>query len=242
MRGLTEWTGGLVGQRDPAQPLLTMYAGGGRVELSGATTANWVAKSANLLVDGLGGPQRVGLLLPLHWQTLALLLAGVATGATVVVAEQPATLAGCDVAFVAAEHAEAALSEGVEEVLALSGHPLGAPLPSVPPMVSDYAREVPSYADHWGGAAPRGWTLEARGERLGPLTGLGLSPADRVLASVEPADPGSLAALLAVLHEGAALLLLPSPTGLDVAATATAERVTATLGCAVPGLPSLPGA
>lgn len=243
MRGLTDWTGGLVGQRDPAQPLLTMYAGGGRVELSGATTANWVAKSANLLVDGLGGPQRVGLLLPLHWQTLALLLAGVATGATVVVAERPAGLAGCGAAFALGEHAEAALSAGVDEVLALSGHPLGAPLPSVPAMVSDYAREVPSYADHWGGSATQSWVVEVGGNRLGPLPTLGLSPADRVLASVDPADPGGLAALLAVLHEAAALVLVPSPTDhLDVAATAAAERVTATLGCALPHLPSLSSA
>ena len=42
-----------------------------------------MAKSANLLVDGLGTPETVGLLLPLHWQTVALLLAGVTTGATV---------------------------------------------------------------------------------------------------------------------------------------------------------------
>ena len=240
MRGLTEWTGGLVGQRNPAQPLLTLYAGGGRVELSGATTANWVAKSANLLVDGLGGPQRVGLLLPLHWQTLALLLAGVASGATVVVAGSVAEVADCEAAFVAGEYAEAVLGAGVEEVLALSGHPLGAPLPSVPAMVADYAREVPSYADHWGGGTPAGWAVEVGGAALGSLPALGLSAADRVLASVDPADPAGLAALLAVLHEGAALVLVPSTDGLDVTATAAAEQVTATLGCAVAHLPSLP--
>ena len=101
VRGLTDLTGGLVGERDPAAPLLTLYdgtfPGPARVELSGATTANWVAKSANLLVDALGAPERVGLLLPLHWQTVALLLAAVATGATPVVGSAD----GCDVAFVA---------------------------------------------------------------------------------------------------------------------------------------------
>ncbi len=131
----------------------------------------------------------------------------------------------------------------MDEVLALSGHPLGAPLTSVPPMVQDYAREVPSYADHWGGSAIRSWMVEVGGNRLGPLPTLGLSPADRVLASVDPADPGGLAVLLAVLHEAAALVLVPSPTDhLDVAATAAAERVTATLGCALPHLPSLSSA
>ena len=244
MRGLTAWTGGLAGERDPAQPLLTMYAGGGRVELSGATTANWVAKSANLLVDGLGGPQRVGLLLPLHWQIVTLLLAGVATGATVVVARDASGLAGCNAAFVSGEHAEAALSAGVEEVLALSGHPLGAALPAVPAMVQDYAREVPSYADHWGGAAPAevavaGVRVEVGGRPLGPLPELGLSPSDRVLTAVDPADPLGLAGLLAVLHSGAAVVLIPFPAAVDLAAVTAAERITATLGLAVSGRRSL---
>ena len=41
---------------DPARPLLTWYddGTGERVELSGATLGNWVAKTANLLVDGCG--------------------------------------------------------------------------------------------------------------------------------------------------------------------------------------------
>ena len=105
MTPLQAWTG-MAGDRDPAQPLLTLLDPAGRVELSGATTANWVAKSANLLVDGLGSPARVGLLLPLHWQAVALLLAGVASGATVVVADGPEALAGCEVVFTSPQHAE----------------------------------------------------------------------------------------------------------------------------------------
>lgn len=232
-------TAGLAGERDPAQPLLTLYDGPARVELSGATTANWVAKSANLLVDGLGSPERVGLLLPLHWQTVALLLAGVATGATVVVAAEPAGLEGCDVAFVAGPQAAAALDAGVDEVLALSGHPLGAPLPAVPPMVSDYAREVPAYADHWGGLAPAGWSLEVGGAPLGPLPALRLGPADRVLVALDPADPQGLAVLLAALAAGAALVLAPDPTSLDLAAVTRDERLTACAGVTVPGLRDL---
>lgn len=221
-----------------------MYAGasypdGGRVEVSGATTANWVAKSANLLVDGLGSPARVGLLLPLHWQGVALLLAGVATGAQVVVAAEPAGLVGCDAAFVTGEHAEAALSLGIDEVLALSCHPLGAPLAAVPSTAADYAREVPSYADHWGGAAPDRVSIEVGGRPLGVLPDLGLGPADRVVAAVDPADPTGLAGLLAVLRAGASLLLLPLPDGLDLARIAGSERATAALGISVPGLRAL---
>ncbi len=104
LRTLGDLTGGLAGPRDPAAPLLTLYDGDARVELSGATTANWVAKSANLLVDGLGGPRRVGLLLPLHWQTVALLLAAVATGAEVVVGSAE----GCDAVFASVDRLEQA--------------------------------------------------------------------------------------------------------------------------------------
>ncbi|MCU1672090.1 MAG: AMP-binding enzyme [Frankiales bacterium] len=198
-----------------------------------------MAKSANLLVDGLGLPERIGLLLPLHWQTVCLLLAGVATGATVDVVSSPAALAGSGAAFVAGPHAQAALDAGVDEVLALSGHPLGAPLPSVPAMASDYAREVPSYGDHWGGPAPVRWSVEVDGRPLPALPVLEVGPADRVLVAVSPSDPFGLAALLAVLTAGAALVLAPDPGGLDLAAVATGERLTAGLGAAVPGLRDL---
>lgn len=239
MRGLTAWTAGLAGERDPAQPLLTLH-GPGRVELSGATTANWVAKSANLLVDGLGGPSRVGLLLPLHWQTVCLLLAGVATGATVVVAADADGLTGCDAAFVLGEHVEAALDAGVDEVLALSGHQLGAPLPSVPLPATDYAREVPSYADHWGGSAPATSRVEAGGAAVAPRTDLGLSTSDRVLVAGDPAHPELLAALLGALAAGAALVLAPLPAELDLARVVASEGVTCSLGAALDGVPELP--
>src|SRR5438874_6116392 len=58
---------------DPARPLITFYddAAGERIELSAKTFGNWVAKTANLLVDGLDAQpgERVALLLPPHWQT-----------------------------------------------------------------------------------------------------------------------------------------------------------------------------
>jgi uncharacterized protein (TIGR03089 family) len=54
------------------RPLLTWYhrALGQRVELSLRTFGNWVAKTANLLVEelGLGAGDRVATLLPSHWQ------------------------------------------------------------------------------------------------------------------------------------------------------------------------------
>ena len=230
MRGLSDLTGGLVGERDPAAPLLTLYDGSfpgpARVELSGATTANWVAKSANLLVDGLGDPQRVGLLLPLHWQTVALLLATTATGATAVVGSAQ----DCDAAFVLVSRLDE--SDGVDEVLALSGHPLGAPCGPLPALVQDYAREVPGHGDHFGGPRPRTPRVEPA---AAPLAGLAAT--DRVLTVLPPEDPAGLAALLAALHAGAGLVLAVGD--LDLAAVAAAERVTATAGADLVGLPRI---
>src|ERR1700730_16678532 len=58
---------------DPARPLVTFYddAAGERIELSAKTFDNWVAKTANLLVDGLDAEpgERVAIALPRHWQT-----------------------------------------------------------------------------------------------------------------------------------------------------------------------------
>ena len=71
-----------------ARPLITFYddATGERIELSGVTTANWAAKAANLLRDecDVEPGTRIAVLLPAHWQTAAVLLAGWWCGAEVV--------------------------------------------------------------------------------------------------------------------------------------------------------------
>jgi uncharacterized protein (TIGR03089 family) len=211
-----------VGRRDPAQPLLTALDGPARVELSGATTANWVSKTANLLVDGHGSPDRVGLLLPLHWQTVCLLLGSVAAGATVVLARSPDELAGCAVAFTTAASAEAALDAGVEDVLACSLTPFATRLADVPRLVLDAAVEIPSYGDHFSGR-PAEARLEVDGRPFTAPT-WDLTPDDRVLTSLDPATPEGLAALLAPLRAGAALVLL---TAGDPGAAVAQERVTA---------------
>ncbi|GAC1439653.1 MAG: hypothetical protein NVS3B26_02870 [Mycobacteriales bacterium] len=190
-----------------------------------------MAKSANLLVDGLGSPSRVGLLLPLHWQAVALLLAAVAVDATVVLARDLSELAGCEAAFVLEQDAGAALALGVDEVLALSGHPLGAAAGPLPGLVQDYGREVPSYADHYGGVRPGPARIVVAGADPVPLGGF--SAQDRVLTVLAPADPVGASVLVAALGAGAGLVLLR--TG-DPAPVAAAERVTVTAGCDVSGL------
>lgn len=78
-------------RRDGARPFITAYdAAGGRVELSVATTANWVAKTAGYLEADLGvGPgDEIGVDPALHWLTAVALLAAWAVGADVLIAPQ----------------------------------------------------------------------------------------------------------------------------------------------------------
>lgn len=72
---------------DPGRPRLTWYADGERIDLSGAVVANWVNKSANLLLDEIdAGPgTTVGISLPTHWRAVVWTMAVLRTGATVMV-------------------------------------------------------------------------------------------------------------------------------------------------------------
>ena len=176
----------------------------------------------------------MGLLLPLHWQTVARLLAVVATDATAVLAADATELAGCGAAFVRAEEASAALDSAVDDVLALSSHPLGVPAAGLPPLAQDYAREVPSYADHYGGPRPGPARIEVRGHLVAPLGGV--EPGARVLTTLDPADPLGAAVLLGALAAGASLLLVRNT---DPEGVAAAERATATAGFPLEGLTRL---
>jgi uncharacterized protein (TIGR03089 family) len=127
---------------DPTRPLITFYddATGERLDLSGATLANWVAKTANLLVDGHGlAPGDVAAVaLPPHWLTAAVLLGCWSAGLVV------AASAG-DVGFVAGgARVDAA------DTYAVSLAPLAAPFqPGPPPGTLDYVVAVRSYGDRF---------------------------------------------------------------------------------------------
>ncbi len=234
---LTRLTAGLVGEREPAQPLLTLRDGDARVELSGATVANWVAKTANLLTDTAGGPARVGLLLPLHWQTVTLLLGAVAGGAVVVVAETAGALAGCEVAFTLPGSAAEVMDAGVDEVFAVSAAPLGGRLRDLPAELTaaglmDAGRELPVHGDHFGGPPPRGWRVELQGGSVGPVPDSSLGGQDRVLTLAPPCSyAGLVLGILTPLHAGAAVVLLSgAPTAEAVTAAVREEAVTAVVG------------
>ena len=118
-------------RQDPTTPLITFYddATGDRAELSGATLDNWVAKTANLLVDGAGlGPgDTVAVLLPPHWQTAAILLGAWAAGLAADVGDAPHAV---EALFTIPERA-AGWTAADRYVTGLL--PLAAPLREVPP-------------------------------------------------------------------------------------------------------------
>ncbi|MDQ4105202.1 MAG: TIGR03089 family protein, partial [Actinomycetota bacterium] len=132
---------------DPARPRITHYddIAGYRVELSGATLANWAAKTANWLRDELDVQpgDAVAVLLPPHWQTAGVLLGAWWCGATIITARPQVTQQGvgqCRVALCGVDQiADAAIAD---EVAALGLDALGAGIAVLPPGIRDFASEV----------------------------------------------------------------------------------------------------
>lgn len=126
---------------DPSQPLVTYYdlATGERVELSTTTTANWVAKTSNFLVDELdAGPgSRIRIGLPSHWLTTVWILSAWNVGAAIVDHTADIGLSGPD--LVADE----------PQRVAASLRPLGGRFPEPPPGFLDLGAEVPGHGDHF---------------------------------------------------------------------------------------------
>jgi uncharacterized protein (TIGR03089 family) len=131
---------------DPARPYLTYYddATGERVELSGVTTANWVAKTSNFLVDELDAAPgtRVRIGLPTHWLRFVWVLSCWSVGAAVVDSEADIGLSGPD--LVADEPVR----------LAASLRPLGARFSEPPPGFLDIGAEVPQHGDVFAALDP----------------------------------------------------------------------------------------
>ncbi len=208
---------------DPTRPLLTWYddGTGERTELSGATLANWTAKTANLFVDGVGtrpGDPAV-VLLPPHWQTAAILLGAWAAGSVVAGVPGPG-----EVGFATVARA-GELTQPERYLVGL--HPLGLPLPEVPAGYLDFATEVRAFGDVFQSPAPF-----AQDDLVGAATdrasSLGLTRGDRVLIDVGR-YPDPLDWLLAPLCAGASTVLCGQLDPAAVAKRVEVERVTRTL-------------
>jgi len=207
---------------DPARPLLTYYddATGERVELSVATFANWVAKTANLLQDELSAEpgDRLALLLPAHWQTAVWLLACASTG---VVADVGGPAAGADLVVSGPDSLEEARACSGERV-ALSLRPLGARFAEQPAGFADYADEVLGQGDRFTPYAPvdpdAAFLLLPGGEELsgGQVTARATADAEQAgwgsgtrLLSLRPYDgwAGLSSGLFAPLAVGGSVVL-----------------------------------
>jgi uncharacterized protein (TIGR03089 family) len=211
---------------DPARPLLTWYddATGDRTELSGATLDNWISKTANLLVDGLGlGPgDRAGLLLPPHWQAAAVLLGAWSAGLDVTNEK-----ISVDVIFASADRVNEAAEWGASERFVLGLAPMALPMRTVPSGFVDYVAEVRTFGDRftpYPDQSDRG-LVERAAARAAEL---GLKAGDRVLVDAAK-HPDPLDWLLAPLAGGATLVLCGALDPAKLDDRAAAERVTTQL-------------
>ncbi|MER8048089.1 TIGR03089 family protein [Streptomyces sp. NPDC094032] len=232
---------------DPARPLVTFYddATGERVELSVATFANWVAKTANLLQGELSASpgDRLALLLPAHWQTAVWLLACSSVGVTAELGGDPAD---ADYVVAGPEGLEAGLACSGDRI-ALSLAPLGRRFVPAPPTgYADYAVEVPGQGDRFAPFVPVDPDAPALVVDGTELTGaqlveraradadaLGLAPGGRLLSGRPYAGWSGLSAgLYAPLAAGGSVVLCRNLDQLGaegLAKRVESERVTTTL-------------
>lgn len=217
-------------RRDPASPLLTFYddTSGDRTELSGATLDNWVAKTANLLVDGLGlgAGDTAAVTLPPHWQTAAILLGVWSAG----VAAEISDPESADVLFTAPD--QTATTKAPDRY-ATGLLPFAMPLRELPAGFADYVLEVRQFGDHFPGQPvtaddpalndrSHADVLAAAAARA---TELGITAGGRVLVDAAThADP--VAWLLAPLVTGASIVLCAHLDPAKVTSRVDAEKVT----------------
>lgn len=188
--------------RDGGRPFVTYYddESGERVELSYVTTANWVAKTANLLTDELElrPEETVSISLPAHWLGIVWALSTWAAGGVL-------TSGRGDIAFVGPE----LKARGERETVASALLPLGGrfrdPLPAG---VIDYGGEVynhPDVFEPWDPPEPDwpAYDLRTHADLIAAAT-----PIDRrVLTTANLVEPGRIDTLVGVLVGGGSLVL-----------------------------------
>jgi uncharacterized protein (TIGR03089 family) len=219
-------------RREPSQPLVTWYdeRTGERIELSVTTYANWVAKTASLLVDehGLERGATLRVDLPSHW--LGTVFLGGAWSAGLVV-----TFSGRGDAVVCGPGTVAQWADRSVDVpvLACSLLPMGArftdPLPTG---VHDVGTQIWSQPDSFVALDPPqpddpALVLEERPlshRSLWEAAAVGSLIADggRLLTEANPASPPGLATFVEPLARGGSVVLVchAGPARLDAIAAA----------------------
>lgn len=218
---------------DARRPLITFYddATGERLEFSGETLANWVAKTANFLRDecDVEPGMRVAVLLPAHWQTAVVLLGAWWNGA--VVTDDPA---GADVALADAGHLDEAGTASL--VVGLSLDAFGRPLDGLPGDAIDYASEVRMHGDSFAPLDPVPGDAPALGDASVDevvttarrrAADLGYDAGSRVLSIADwplGLAGGLVDGLLAVLAAGGSLVQVRHPDLAALERKGEAER------------------
>jgi uncharacterized protein (TIGR03089 family) len=204
---------------DPSKPLLTYYdeSTGERVELSTITTANWVAKTSNFLVDDLDAEPgtRIRIGLPSHWLRFIWILSVWNVAAIVADSDTDIGVSGPEL-------------EADEDLrVAASLRPLGGRFATAPPGFLDIGAEVPGHGDHFVALDPPEPTTIAL-----DLDGAQLTHAE-LLAGNPPASgrrlvtPGSLTRDAALIVQtclgGGALVIVSSATPEQIARVSAQE-------------------
>ncbi len=217
---------GRILRHEPGRPLVTFYddATGERVELSGTTYANWVAKTSSLLVEELDIERgsRVLVDLPVHWLVPVFLGAIWNVGAEVV----PPGTDDADLVITGPDTLGEYAADGAE-VLASALKPLGVRFTeALPAGVHDFGVEVWSQPDAfvpWDPAQAADVVHDGLPFSALPLTGEWNG--QRLLTTDNPLSAPGL--LLQPLVSGGSVVLWRHPDLQRLDSLRTAERTTA---------------
>jgi uncharacterized protein (TIGR03089 family) len=218
-------------RRDPGRPLLTFYdhATDERVELSVTTYANWVAKAAGLLTDGVDLERGMSLRidLPPHWLSPVFLGAAWTVGLRVTTSDEPdAVVCGPDSLPAWAPRASEI------PVLACSLRPMGVRFAeALPGGVVDVGVEIWSQPDGFTAWDPPTGddpaTDDLTQDELTAAAGTSLTGGGRLLSVADPASPPGMATFTEPLARGGSLVLVRNPDPVRLDDVYAAERATA---------------
>jgi uncharacterized protein (TIGR03089 family) len=224
----------------PGRPLVTYYddATGERIELSVATYANWVAKTAGLAQDELDLTRGdlVVVDLPTHW--LGAVWLGAAWTLGLIVTDDPGVATDADLVVCGPTPVERyAENAGRVPVVALALRPLGGPFTQpLPPGVTDYGAVVLAQPDAFAAYDPPaeadpawrdGDDTLTQGDLLAEaVRSAVVSPGGRLITDVNPVSRPGTATVLAPVALDAATVWVRHPDEAGWAAHAEQERAT----------------
>jgi uncharacterized protein (TIGR03089 family) len=207
-------------RRDGAGPFLTYYddATGERIELSALTTANWVAKTANLLVDEyeLEPGETVAIGLPPHWLGVVWALSTWSVGAALTSGTGTLAITGPELTV-----------RGERETIASALLPLGGrfrePLPEG---IHDYGAEVYNHPDVFVPFDPPSPTSPAYDDLThADLISTALPVTERVLVTRDLTTRDGVELLVGVISGGGSIVLCRNLDAAKLERRVTDEKV-----------------